>query len=282
MSFFQNPFNSDFEGNWLLGDRHYIPKFVIPGNKGRGEDSVYIYPEGTYNLSGNDLDGNPKNVLNIVFALHDFKNWSTLPVTIVANSLAATTVEEIVSSLNNSEIFNSFFTVSYKNSYQANTEKVKASVVIKQKHPVYTMKFYVKNGQAESVLLFNKLATVREIPSFFSRHTMANRHNFEDSVNMLVELNTASDVDSQVISRFGLNPSIVKEDYELLGGKSGLFIFTKQEFDETNLVSKIEYHAGAKVGDLAKKTTYADFTGSIPGTITEVPYVLQEGDLVTP
>lgn len=276
MSFFQNPFVADFEGNWLLGDRQYIPKFVIPGNKGRTQEYVVVNEEGPYNLSGNDLDDNPKNVLNISFALHDFKNWSSISITITASSLANTTEEEIVNSLNDNEVFYAFF-IAEMNDFFPNKKR---KITIKQRHPVSSMIFYINNGQAESVLSFNKLAAIREIPSFFNRHTIANRNIFPDSANMLIELDINSEIDSILIDNAGFNSSTIKEDYELLAGKSGLFIFTKQVITDGNIVSKIEYHAGSKVGDLAKKTTYSDFTGSIPGTITEVPYVLQSADLI--
>ena len=67
MPFYQNPFTADFEGNWLLGDRQHIPKYVVKGNRGRTDELVTVHAEGPYDLSGNDADSNAKNVLSIEY-----------------------------------------------------------------------------------------------------------------------------------------------------------------------------------------------------------------------
>lgn len=287
MPFYQNPFTFDFEGNWLLGDRQHIPKFVVPGNKGRGDEVVAVHAEGPYNLSGNDADSNAKNVLNIEYAIHDFKNWVSLAVTITASSLSAVTPAEIAASLNDNATFADLFEARTVQKFASGSARLE----IKQRHPVTKMRFYILNGQAETVLSFNKFAGVAEIPSYFARHTIANRFTYTDSVNQLIALDVSgSDVDAAVVDNavnyrgesLNLDSSTVNADYVLLKGKSGLFIFSKQTESSGNITSKIEYHAGAVAGDLAKKTTYANYSNNVPGTITEVPYVLTSSDLVTP
>lgn len=289
MPFYQNPFTADFEGNWLLGDRQHIPKYVVSGNKGRGDEFVTVHAEGPYDLSGNDVDSNAKAVLNIEYALHDFKKWASLAVTISASSLAATTPEEVATSLNNNDTFAGLFTATTSGKFANGNTRLE----IKQKHPVNSMRFYIKNGQAESVLLFNKKAGVGEIPSFFGRHTIANRYTYDDSVNMLIELDVSgSNIDAAVVDNavnfkgesLGLNSSVVQDDYQLLNGKSGLFTFQKITVDGSDRITQIiEYHAGAGAGDMARKTKYTyTSTNTKPDQITEEPYTLTASDLVTP
>lgn len=289
MPFYQNPFTSSFEGNWVLSDRHHIPKFVVPENKGRGDAIVTVHAEGPYNLSGNDADGNAKNVLNIEFAINDFKAWASLSCTISAVSLAATTPSEIVESLNNNLAFSGWFTASMIDQFDSNSYRIS----IRQNKPSSNMRFYIKNNQAETVLLFNKKAGVAEIPSYFDRHSIANRFNFSDSANMLVFLDVDnSDVDAAVVNnavngkgeKLNLNASSLVDDYILLAGRSGQYIFQKNTIDGSDRITEIvEYHAGAKVGDLCKKTLYT-YTGSNrnPDQVTELPHVLTSGDLITP
>ncbi len=280
MPFFQNPFTADFHGNWLLGDRQHQPKFVVPGHKGRGDTSVQITKAVSYNLSGSDAEGNPKNVLQVGLSLHDFKNWNSLSFTITASSLAATTPEEIISSLNNNTTFASYFVC----------ETSRDLLIIRQIHPVSTMRFYIKNGSAEETLRFNLKAGVAEAPTYFERHTLANVLTFPDSSGQLILLDPDNnDVDADVIDdavnaqgvSMGYSSSAVQEDYELLAGKSGLYIFTKNTYTDNDLTSKIEYHAGAGVGDLGKKTIYV-YDESDLLEVYEIPYTLESGDLITP
>ena len=282
MPFFQNPFTSDFYGVWVLGDRHASLDFVCPRNAGRGDEMVTAWVEGPYNLSGNDTDGNSKAVLTLRFALNDTDHFTDLSVTISAASLAATTPYEIVDSLNNDASFADWFI--------ANLEKFTNKtprIVIRQKQPITKMKFYVKNGLAESVIRFNKLAGVAELPSFFAKHTIGNT---TDVPHQIIQLGTSGE-DANVIDNavdkkgtsLGYSHSTVHQDYELLRGRSGLFIFRKNTVDGSNRVTQtIEYQAGAQAGDFAKKTVYT-YTGAntVPSSTTEVPYVLTSGDILS-
>ena len=77
----------------------------------------------------------------------------------------------------------------------------------------------------------------------------------------------------------------MKEDWELLRGRaSGLFTFQKMTVDSSDRITQIiEYPAGAVAGDFARKIQYV-YSGSNtnPIQVTEIPHVLQDGDLVTP
>lgn len=290
MTFFQNPFAEDFEGNWVLADRAQIPKFVVGCNKGRGQEVASSFATFPVDLSGNDSAGASSATLNISFSMNNTNSWVDLAidVTSTASSTAAVTAQEIASALRADGTFSSYFTVAVETSSQFPEGNVK----ITQKKQITQFKFYVKNGQAEESILFNFKGGVAEIPSYFDRHTIANILNFEDCVGMLIALDPSNAVDAAVINNavdfrgnsLGLDSTTVKEDYELLEGRSGLFMFQKSTVDGSGRVTEaIEYQAGAAVGDLAKKTKYT-YTGSntAPDQMTQEPYVLTSSDLVTP
>ena len=299
MSFFQNVFNFDFEGNWLLADRHHIPTFRVNQNRGRGLKNVVNYVNGPHDLSGNDPSGNPLSTLNIVYAINElpktgqaFKNWATMSIDVTASSADATAVtnREIVTSLNNDTLFSERFVASFDKGFTneddflgipiVSTANESTRVVITQKKDETNFRFYIQNGQAESALKFNQRAGVAEIPSFFARHTMENRFTFEDCQNMLILLDNTDPVDEAIINEavdsrnelIGYDASVVKEDWELLEGRSGLFEFVNQ-VDPT---TKITYSAGAKVGDLALKTV------EVGGSTFNLPHTLEAGDIITP
>ena len=79
--------------------------------------------------------------------------------------------------------------------------------------------------------------------------------------------------------------SAMQADWSLLKGRgSGLFMFHKLTYDGSGRTTvDLEYPAGAVVGDFAKRTSYT-YTGAntYPDQITEIPYTLASGDLVTP
>lgn len=284
MSFFQNPFTQDFIAPWLLSDRQYNPDFKCPRNAGRGDEMVASFGISPFDLSGNDSDGNSKNVLTISFALNDTKNWADLEVTISGSSLSAITLQEVVTSLQANSVFTDFFTARVRTDNK---------IEIKQNKPITSMKFFIKNGRAESVLLFNKLAGVSEMPTFFERHSIENRFTYSDSQNALIVLDdSGSNVDASVIDNavdnkgisLGFDHSSPKADWQLIKGKSGIFNFQKITVDGSNRITQIiEYSAGSVVGDLARKINYT-YSGANtnPSQITEIPYTLSSGDLVTP
>jgi hypothetical protein len=290
MPFYLNPFSSDFTGAWVLSDRKYSIDFKVPRNSGRGDEYVVSYAgPGPFDLNGNDRDGNSKDVLVVVFALNDPKNWTEHSVTISATDLSAVTATEVVSSLNTDPLFSDFFTASLKDDQGNGVFRV----VIRQKKPIQQFRFYIKPGRAEETLKFNKFVGVSEIPSFFARHTIANRFTYADSQNMLIELVPgSSDVDADVITNAvdaygvskGYDSGTVQADWQLLRGRAGLFNFQKITVDGSDRITQIiEYPAGAVAGDMARLIGYTYTGGNTkPDTITEIPYTLQTGDLVTP
>lgn len=283
MTYFQNLFTADFEGNWLLADRHHIPKFVCPRNAGRGDEVVIAWSDAPYNLTGNDSDStNSKDTLEIVFALNNQKNWSTIAVDITATAATASAVtsEEIVSALNADSSFNNWFIAELGPSLETSGYNSKR-VAIRQKKPAINFRFYINNGRAEEVLKFNARAGVKELPTYFARHSIDNRFVFDDSQNMLIELDVvgsnvhANIVDAAVNAKgesLDYTSATVRADWELLEGRSGLFDFTSNDGSGTVIV----YHAGAKAGDLAKKIITS------AGNTFVIPYTLQAGDLITP
>jgi hypothetical protein len=108
-------------------------------------------------------------------------------------------------------------------------------------------KTYISNTSAESKLRFNKKAGVAELPSYFSRHTIANIGEYDGSAGMLIELsNPVSGVDVAIVDDAGLDSSTVQSDYELLAGRSGLFNFQKITVDGSDRITQIiEYPAGS-------------------------------------
>jgi hypothetical protein len=282
MPFYQNVFVADFEGNWVLGDRQHSPKFVVRRNAGRGDEWVVAWNEGPYDLSGNDADGtNSCDTLEIMYALREPKNWAMISVDITsgAASSSAVTPQEIVAALNSDTLFYERFEASLDR-YDGSGKNL---VRIRQKKPGTEMSFYIKNGRAEEKLRFNARAGVEEMPTYFGRHTIDNRFDYDDSQNHVIELDiTGSTVDLNIVldavddhgraMEFGWDGTTERADWELLEGRSGLFDFTN--VDGTS--SKIIYSAGAKAGDLAKKIIYDS------GNTFVVPYTLEDADLITP
>ncbi len=289
MTFFQNLFAQDFEGNWLLGDRHHIPKFVCPRNAGRGDELVTVWNEGPYDLTGQDADGTiDRDLLDITFALNDPKHWATIQIDIGdgAAVAAAVTPAEIIANLNADAIFAGRFEAS-TGAFEGGADGGGSRrIVIKQLKPIVQMRFYIENSGAEEALGFNARAGVAELPTFFDRHTVANRFIFDDSQNQLFALDPALNVvhgnliDDAVnfagVS-FDFTSVTIQEDWQLLAGRSGLFDFTNDD-GSTDPNTVIIYPAGAVAGDLAKKVITV---GSADDTFV-IPYTLLAGDLITP
>ncbi len=296
MPFFQNPFVADFQGNWVLADRQHSPSFRVPRNSGRGDELSTSYEDGPFDLSGVDADGDTRDTLQIFIALFpEFRTWVRIVVDITtfAASTAAVTHVEIVDALNDDTGFSGWFT--------AETNVSNGRTMIRSKRSGTEFHYYVENGRAEEALRFNARAGVAEIPSYFDRHkvvhllTVAERDSFTDNVNHLLPLDpVANTVDANLIdaavdvngNSLGLDSSTVQGDWELLEGRSGLFTFQNICLDTNGDIAQIiEFHAGAVVGDTARRICYfrnAAGAGSNPIQITEEPYVLTTADLITP
>lgn len=295
MTYFMNPFCAEFRGHWVLGDRQHVPTFICPAHGGRGPDIFVAENAGPFNMSGNDSDGNSADTLTIYYTLHSpFDRWASLAidVTTEASSTSAVKDVEIINSLNSNSNFSAWFT--------ASQNQLNGKVVIRSKKSAEQLHFYISNGRAETLLRFNAQAGVSEMPTYFDRHKVTHfftdideMNSFPDRMNILIPLDPDnSDVDAEVIDNaqdayrksLRLNSSVVQEDWQLLQGRSGLFMFKKQCVDGSgNVTQIIEYPAGAKIGDLAKMTCYVYASEvSTPSEITEIPYTLTEEDLITP
>lgn len=286
--FFQNLLSQEFRGNWVLGDRQYVIEFVCPANQNSSN----------YQLAwnGEPYDLSVYNMLTLNYAWDiDFKNYSSLSVNVAGAVPGATLASEVVTKLNANAIFAEMFLAQIKPIYGLggqepfvhdvpNTNTV--IIVPKLGRIKQTIRLWITNAGAEQLLRFNKKAGVTEMPLYMNRHTIANRFTFPDSQGCLVLLDEADAVvDIPIIEQAGFDPSDMLADWELLAGRaSSLFTFKKLTIDGSNRITQIiEYPAGAVVGGFARKIQYVYSGGNTnPSQITEIPYVLTSGDLVTP
>lgn len=265
MSFFQNLFDFEFRATLFGADRQYQTTYKMPANTNRSD---YIVSDniGPFNLTG-------KTDLTINYAYDpDLRNYAALVVNVSGLNVAATTVSEVVEALNSNSGFSGLFLASK----QAN------GISIKTKRSRLYFRSYVSNSGAESVIKFNKNAPIFELPKYFERYSIENRFNYPDlGPSRLILLNPADPIDSNIISNAGLDPLSPTPDWKLLKGTNDAFWFYKRTYTTGQLSSEIKYPAGAKEGDLAKKTHYI-YNGSDLIEVMEVPYILQSSDLLVP
>ncbi len=268
MSFYQNPFDQLFTGKFN------VLTFDCPPNK-NSPNYMLAWNAETYNLSVDDT-------LTLNYAWDtNFKNYSALDVVVAGVTPAATTAAEVITALNANATFADMFLASTKTINNHPTLIITAkSGRVKQ-----VIRAYISNSSAEKQLGFNKKAGVAELPTAFERDTIANRFAYPDGVGMLIHLDESDPVDQAIIENAGFVPANMLADWQLLQGKAqNLFMFRKITVDGSNRITQIiEYGAGSIAGDFAKKTNYLYFgTNTNPYQITEIPYVLTSGDLVTP
>lgn len=273
MAFFQNVFDQEFQGYLLLADRKLTPVFKVGPNKNLQSRQV-SWNAGPYDLSAG-------SVLQFNFSWDsEFKNWASVGIDVAGADPAATTAAEVASALNGDPTFSSLF-VAGVSQVPAGDAVMVSKVASKRQN----VKFYFSNSGAETALGFNKMAPVAELPEYFERHTIENVKNFDDSVGLLIRLDESDSVDQAVIENAGLDPAAMQADWQLIRGRSsGLFTFQKLTVDGSDRITQIiEYPAGAVPGDFARKIQYV-YSGSNtnPSQVTEIPHVLQSGDLVTP
>lgn len=200
MSFFQNVFLEEFRGNWVIGDRQYSIAFSCPANKGRGYHVVCAWENGPYDLTGTDSNGTvDRENLTISFALSSsdlFKDWHDITVDIGGTVLGATTPQEIRDALNADATFSTYF-----QAYLEEKDDFRLHIHTLSRNS--NIKFYVKNEGAEEILRFNRYAGIAELPSYFERHSIEQRHDFPDANNCLITL-------SKPISSITLaNPTVI-------------------------------------------------------------------------
>lgn len=274
MPYFQNPFDQEFRGSLILGDRQYTSNFIIAGNLNSSKLMMAWVP-GPYNMSTN-------NTLTIHYAVDPtLKQFQTMAINVAGATPSATQAWEVVNALNSNANFSSLWVANYR---PLNDDPQVNTVYMQSKRPNLGIRAYIDNTGAEKVMKFNTKAPIAQLPTYFARHTIANALTFSDSLATLVQLNPGDSYTASMITAAGQDPTTVLDDWQLLYGRSGIFNFKKQVYDgSSRLTSILEYPAGARVGDLAKLTEYqyegADTVASI---VTEVPYTLTSGDLVTP
>jgi hypothetical protein len=270
-----NPFDSEFRGTLILGDNKFVLTFIVPGSKNYQNAMV------AWNTEPYDFSVVTTLTLNYAYDT-EFKNYSALAVNVAGASPGTTTAFEVVTLLNADLTFSEMFVAEVTRFRSTGP----ATVLIKSKagRPKPMVRVYIDNPGAEEKLRFNKKAGVAELPVYFSRHTIANRFVFPDSVGMLIGLDTSDAVDQAIITDAGFDYTSPQEDWQMLRGRSEVFTFRKMTLDMSGRITEIiEYPAGAMEGWLAKKIKYV-YTGmnSSPDQITEEPYVLTSLDLVTP
>lgn len=277
MSYFQNVINAQFRGTWMLGDQKTALDFNINPNRNTS-DTMVSWVDDPYDFTtyGGSF------TLNYAWDT-EYKNYSALVIDVTGADPAATTAIEVAAALNANSTFSSMWVASTFKPYAASNFS-RVMIQKKTNRIKQSIRVYISNTGAETALKFNLKAPVGEIPLYFDRHTIENRFTFPDSVAMLVYLDPSDPIDAAIITEAGFDPLVVKEDWELLQGRSGSFIFYKNTLDSSvRIVETIKYTAGSGVGDLAKKIQYS-YTGAntTPDQITEIPYVLTSGDLITP
>jgi len=271
MAFFQNVFDQEFQGYLVLADRKLIPTFKVDPNRNLQSKQVAWNP-GPYDLSSG-------GILEFNFSWDtEFRNWSSISIDVSGSDAANTLAREVVDSLNSDPTFYSMYVASVV--MVDDMESVGLSKNPKRKQ---AFKAYFGNGGAETKLGFNKKAGVAELPEYFSRHTIANRNRYPDSMAHLIRLDETDPVDQAVIEAAGFVPAEMKTDWQLLRGRgSGIFTFQKLTVDSSDRITQIiEYPAGSLPGDFAKKINYTYIsTNTNPSSITEIPYVLTDSDML--
>lgn len=273
MSFFQNLFDQEFQGYLILADRKLAPTFKVAANQNLQSKQV-AWNKGPY-----DFSASGRRYLKFNFAWDvNFKAWAQVDIDVSGDDISSTLPAEVVSALNDDPVFSSTLLASV-------TKMDDGESVLISKKTSKNVKFYFSNNGAEEVLGFNKRAGVAELPSYFERHTIANVNQFDDSTGILIHLDETDPIDQVIIQSAGFDPGSMKADWQLLRGRgSGLFTFKKQTVDGSDRVTQIiEYPAGSMAGDFARKINYSyTSTNKSPDSVTEVPYVLTEVDLITP
>jgi len=273
MSFFQNVFDFEFRPTLLGADRQYQVGWKLAANANRSD----------YMLSGNagPFDLSALSVLTINYAYDPaFMNFSSLAISVAGATPAVTTPEEVITLLNSDDTFSSLFLATlYPSTTIAGSPN---KILIKGKRSRGNFRAYISNTGAEQIIQFNKHAPISELPSYFERYTIDERFNYPKiGPDRVIMLNPADSYEASLIDAAGYNSASPKADWQLLYGQNDAYWFYKRTYVASKLATEIKYPAGAVAGDLAKKTQY-EYSGSDLVAITEIPYVLQSGDLVTP
>lgn len=275
MPYFMNILGEEFNQSWPI-DQSAI--FKINANINNIAELVSFLSD--------PYDFSVVNTFTIYIAIDQDKLfYQPIAVNVAGAIPAVTRAEEVVNALNANALFANSFTAYFQNATQGSSGNGGPfTVLIRAKLPRVAMRCYIDNAGAETKLQFNRRAPVKQLPTYFSRYTIANRFNYPESNAQLIELDPLDPIDAQIIINAGQNPLVVLEDWQLLKGRSNNEMFQKITLDGSLRITEIiEYFSGSVAGDMAIKIQYV-YTGAniTPDQITEVPYTLQTGDLVIP
>ena len=273
MAFFQNVFDFEFRPTLFGADRQYQMSFRLPANANRSDYMLSGLAE-PYNFA-------TYNTITINYAIDtNFVNYCPIIVNVAGATAAATTATEVATAMNSNSYFSAIFSAHVYPSTGVAGSANKVLITGKQSRGIF--RAYISNNGAESVIRFNKNAPVRELPSLYSKYTIANRFNYPNlGPDRIIQLSPADPMDATIITDAGFNPSSPKADWQLLQGVNDAFFFYKRTYSGGVITQEIKYYAGASAGDLAKKTYYT-YSGSDLVGVMGTPYVLQSGDLITP
>lgn len=273
MPFYQNLFE-EYRGQWVFTDsiKRVVLNFPVPANRNRGDVMI------AFNVEPYDFSS--VNTLTVNFSLDlAHRYYGTFGVNVAGATPAATTAAEVAAALNANAAFSDLFTASAER-----YTKDGVSVMIRfKRHERSSLRVYVSNSGAETKLGFNKYASVKEMPTFFDKHTIQDAEVHSDGDAWLLKLDVSDAVDQALITAAGLNYASPKADWQLLNGGTDTFKFRKRTLDgDGNILTEIAYPAGAGVGDMAVLTVYQTYVGTSATNVFQMPYVLGSGDLITP
>jgi len=197
--FFQNPIGEEFRsGSWPIDQQ---TNFIIPANLNNIAEMVSGATE-PYDFSVNNIF-----TINIAYDPNRI-GYTAIPVNVAGAIPAATTAVEVVTKLNADPLFADNFTASVTNFTRGSSLNAPPfRILIRCTKPRQAVRIYISNCGAESALLFNYRAQIRQFPTYFSRFTIANRFNFNLPTpipSLLVQLDPTQVCQAQLIVNAGL------------------------------------------------------------------------------
>lgn len=200
MPFFQNPMGAELREGWPI-DQSAL--FTIGANTGNIGTMMSL--PGPYDLSaGGVLTINYSKEISI-----PRRAYFPISVDVTGVIPSATTSQEIYNLLAADPLFPDYFYVFLAN-WPGNGDVAPFSpggppyaIQIYPKVAPQAITFYITNCGAESALKFNRFAKIEQLPTYFSRDTVANAYTYRDGAAMLVQLDPAVPCQAQLIVNAG-------------------------------------------------------------------------------
>jgi len=284
MPFYMNPFNQEYKAVLPGSDHHAFTKslinYTVPNNKNTST-AMIAWNVGPYDFSS-------LTDLTINYRKNPDHAFSALVIDVSGSTPGATTAQEIVTILNANATFNSYFIAKAQNVQEFSEMQSSQSVLItsNSSSPNTSIKTFISNSGAESLMQFNQNAGIAEIPAYFSKDNIVNFQN-ENSAGLLIELDgTDTAIDRPIIRNF-LNNQIwtnsdLLEDWELLKGRGGRYKFTINTINGDNQpTNTIEWSAGAVAGDMGVQIirVWGGAADTEPDEEYFIPHVLTTSDV---